>query len=176
MDLPNRKKSVGEEYTGQIGIHPLVKVRSPREEISNRIRRAGNVFQGVVKILEELDPPGLAARDFLWFTEVLEVFVVGTDTNRVFSTKEEWAAALKTEDNPKEFFIVGVIIGFRRKEATRVEGNRMKPILVLLGDDDAKSVTRGIGVEDKLSVPIRCAQDRMCRAMLLQRLESEFTV
>jgi hypothetical protein len=175
MDLSSRKKGVGEEYTGQIGIHPLVKVRSPREEVSNRIRRAGNVFQGVVEVLEELDPPGLAARDFLWFAEVLEVFVVGTNADRVFSTQKEWAAALKPKDNPKEFFIVGVIVGFHWEEATRVEGNGMKSILVFLGDDDSKSVAGGIGVEDELTAPIGCSQNGMCRATLLQCLESEFT-
>jgi hypothetical protein len=73
------------------------------------------VFEGVVEILQKLDPPGLSARDLLWLAEVLEVFVVGTDTNRVFGTKEERSATLETEDNSKEFFIVGVIIGFRRE-------------------------------------------------------------
>jgi hypothetical protein len=44
------------------------------------------MFKGVVKILEELYPPGLPAHDFLWFMEVLEILVVSADTNGVFRT------------------------------------------------------------------------------------------
>jgi hypothetical protein len=38
-----------------------------------------------------------------------------------------------------------------------MEGNRVKPILVFLGDDYPESVAGGVGVEDELSAPIRCA-------------------
>jgi hypothetical protein len=37
MDFPSRKKSVGEENSGKIGIHPLVKVRPLGEEVRNRV-------------------------------------------------------------------------------------------------------------------------------------------
>jgi hypothetical protein len=51
VDLSGRKKGVGKENTGKIGIHPLVKVGSPREEVSDRVRRAGNMLQGIIEVL-----------------------------------------------------------------------------------------------------------------------------
>jgi hypothetical protein len=107
------------------------------------------MFESVVEILQKLDPLGLSARDLLRFAEVLEVFVVGADADRVLSTKEEWAATFETKDDAKEFLIMSVIIGFCREETVRVESNGMKPILVFLGDDYPESVAGGVGVEDK---------------------------
>jgi hypothetical protein len=146
MDLASGKKSVGKEHSRKIGVHPLVKVGSPGEEVSYRIRRAGNVLQSVVEVLEELDPAGLAASDFLRLSEILEVFVVGADANRVLGTEEERATTFEAENNTKELFVVGVVIGFRRKETAGVEGNGMQSVLILLGDDYPESVAGGIGV------------------------------
>jgi hypothetical protein len=115
------------------------------------------VLQGVVEVLEELDPAGLAARDFLRLPEVLEVLVIGADANRVLGTEEERATTPEAENNTKELFVVGVIIGFRREKTARVESNGVQPVLILLGDDYPQSVTGGIRVQDKLSVPVGCA-------------------
>jgi hypothetical protein len=112
VDLPSRKKSVREEHTGKIRIHPLVKVRSPGQEVHNRIQHARDVFEGVIEILEELDPAGLAARDLLRFPEILKILMVSADTNRVFSTEKEWMAAFEAKNNTKEFLVMGVVVGF----------------------------------------------------------------
>jgi hypothetical protein len=154
MDLSSGKKGVGKEYSGKIGIHPLVKVRSPGEEVHNRVRRAGNVLQGVVKVLQKLDPPGLAAHDLLRLAEILEVFMVGVDTNWVLGTEEKRATTLETKDNAKEFLVVGVIIGLRGKETSGVEGDGVEAIIVFLGNDDTQRVARSIRVKDELSIPI----------------------
>jgi hypothetical protein len=174
VNLSSGKKSVGEEHVGKIGIHPLVKVRSPGKEVRNRVRRAGDVLKRIVEILQKLDPPGLMARDLLRLAEILEVLVVGSDTNGVLRTKEERAATLETKDNSKEFLIMGVIVDFRWEETTRMEGNGVKPIIVLLGNDHPEGKTGGVGIKNELSIPIRCAQDGLCRTALLQGLESEF--
>jgi hypothetical protein len=172
MDLScGGKKGVGKKNTRAIGIHPLVKVRSPGQEVRDRVRRAGDMLQCVVEILEELDPPGLVAHDFLWLLEVLEVFVVSADANRMLGTKEEGMAALETEDDTEELFVVGIVVGFCWKETAGVEGNGMKPVLIFLGDDDSQGIARGVRVEDKLTVPIGCAQDGLGGATLFQSLE-----
>jgi DNA-directed RNA polymerase specialized sigma54-like protein len=73
------------------------------------------VFQRIIKVLQELDPSGLAARDFLWLAEVLEILVVGADTNRMLSTKEERAATFEAKDHAQQFLIVCIVVGFCRK-------------------------------------------------------------
>jgi hypothetical protein len=141
VDLSSGEKGVREEHAGKIGIHPLVKVRPPGKEISNRVRHTGNVLQGVVEVLQKLDPPGLAARDLLQLTEILEVFMVGADVDWMLSTEEKQVATLETENDAKKFLIMGVIIGLRREETPGMKGDGVKSILIFLGDDNPKSVT-----------------------------------
>jgi hypothetical protein len=112
VDFLSRKKSVREKHMGKIGIHPLVKVRSLGQEVCDRVRRARNMLQYIVEILEKLDPLGLAARDFLWLSEVLEILVVSTDANWMLGTKEEGATALEAEDDTEKFLVVGIVVGF----------------------------------------------------------------
>jgi hypothetical protein len=141
VDLSSRrKKSVGKQDTRRIGVHPLVKVRPPREKIHNGIRGFWDMLQCVVKILQELDPPGLAARDFLQFSEVLEVFVVSADMNWMLSTKEEWTATFEAKDHSKELLVMGVVVGFGQKEAAGVESDRVEPVVIFLGDDYSQGV------------------------------------
>jgi hypothetical protein len=65
------KEGEGEKYAC-LWIHPLVKVFSTGEEVSNHICVSGNMFQGEVKVLEEFHPSGLVTGDFLGLVEVLE--------------------------------------------------------------------------------------------------------
>jgi hypothetical protein len=55
------------------------------EEVGDSVCVSGNVFKGEIKVLEELHPSGLVAGDFLWLAEVLEVFVISSDDNRMIS-------------------------------------------------------------------------------------------
>jgi hypothetical protein len=91
-----------------------------------------------------LDPPGLSARDLLRLTEILEVFVVSTNANRVFSTEEEWSATFEAKNNTKELLVVGVVVGFCRKETAGVEGDGMKTVVIFLGDNHSQGVARGV--------------------------------
>jgi hypothetical protein len=123
-----------------------------------------------------LDPPGLPARDLLRLAEILEVFMVGANADGVFGTEEKRATTLETENNTKEFLVMGVVVGFCWEETAGMEGNRVQPVLVFLGDDDPESVAGCVRVENKLSVPVGCAQDGMHGTTLFQGAESEFTL
>ncbi len=54
-----------------VGIHPLVKVFSAREEICYGVGMSGDVVEAVIEVLEEFHPSGLVACDFLWLMEIL---------------------------------------------------------------------------------------------------------
>ena len=107
-----RKKGVVKEDTRLVGIHLLVKVLSSRKEIGDSIRVTRNVGQFVVEVLEVLDPAGLAASDLLRLAEVLEILVVGSDLNRLCSSKEEGLTTLESEQDSCEFLVMGVVVLF----------------------------------------------------------------
>jgi hypothetical protein len=81
VDLLSRKKGVGEQNMRKIRVHPLVKVRSLGKEVHNCVQGSRDMFQCVIKILEELDPPGLPARNLLRLSKILQVFMVYMNTN-----------------------------------------------------------------------------------------------
>ena len=108
------KKMIGERYAREIRIHPLVKVFSPRQEVGDRIRGSSNVFQRIIEILKEFDPPGLSARDFLRLAEILQVLVVREDADRVLCAKEEGVPALEAEHYTRELAVVDVVVSFSR--------------------------------------------------------------
>jgi len=94
-----RKKMIGERNAWEIRIHPLVKVLSPRQEVGDRIRGSGDVFQRIIEILQEFDPSGLSAGDLLRLAEVLEIFVVGEDAHRMLRAEEQGSATFETKDH-----------------------------------------------------------------------------
>ena len=53
------------------------------QEVCDGVHCSWDVFNMVVEVLQELHPLGLVAGDFLWFLEVLEVFMVCSDTDGV---------------------------------------------------------------------------------------------
>jgi hypothetical protein len=64
--------------------------------------------------------------------EILEILVVSADVDWVLSSQEKWPSILKTEDNAKQFLIMGVIVYLSRKKATGVKGYRVKSIIIFL--------------------------------------------
>jgi hypothetical protein len=98
------------EECASVRIHPLVKVFSSGEEVGNSISVSRDVFEHEVKVLQELHPSGLSAHDFLGLTEILKIFVVGSDVDRVVGAKEVGVSAFKSIDNGGHFFVVNVIL------------------------------------------------------------------
>jgi len=78
----SNEKGEGEEDMG-VGIHPLIKVFSSGEEIGYSVSMSRNVFESVVKVLEELHPMGLSTHDFLRLSKVLQVLMVCSNHNWV---------------------------------------------------------------------------------------------
>ena len=68
------------------GVHPLIKVFSLRQQISNGVCSARDMFQGVVEVLEVFNLTGLSAGNLVGVAEVLKVFVVCTDSDGVCSS------------------------------------------------------------------------------------------
>jgi len=108
------KKMIGEQDAREIRIHPLVKVLSPRQEVGDRIRGPGDMFQRIIEILQEFDPSGLSAGDLLWLAEVLEIFVVGEDAHRMLRAEEQGATTFEAEHYTRKFAIVDVVVSFGR--------------------------------------------------------------
>jgi hypothetical protein len=108
--------------------------------------------------------------------EVLQVFVVSADTNGVFCSKEQWAATLEAKNHAEQLLIVSVVVDFGGKEAAGVEGDWVQAIIMLLGNNDPKCISRCIHVKDELSIPIRSPEDRMGSATVFQGQKGLFTV
>jgi hypothetical protein len=64
------KKGSGKENVS-VGFHPLVKVFAVGEKVSNSVSMTGDMFELEVKVLEKLNPVGLAACDLLQLSEIL---------------------------------------------------------------------------------------------------------
>ncbi len=56
------------------------------EEVRDGVCMSWDVFEAVVKVLEELHPSGLTACNFLWLSEVLQVFMIHSDHNWMVGT------------------------------------------------------------------------------------------
>jgi hypothetical protein len=82
------------------------------EEVGNGVGMPRDVVEHKIKVLKEFHPSGLPACDFLWLTEVLEVFVVGSNVNGVFSAEEVGATTFKPIDDSGHLFIVDVVVSF----------------------------------------------------------------
>jgi hypothetical protein len=113
-----RKKSVVKEDTRLIGIHLLVKVLSLRKEIGNGVGITRDVGKFVVEILEIFNPSCLMTSNLLGLAEVLKVFVISANLNRVCSAQVQRVTTFKPEDYSGELFIVRVVVLFGREEAS----------------------------------------------------------
>lgn len=71
-----------------IRVHPLVKVGPSGEEVRNGVGCAWNVLQDIIKVLEVFNPPHLPPGYFLWFSKILEVFMVHLHNDWVFCSKK----------------------------------------------------------------------------------------
>ena len=95
------------------------------------------MFNDVVKILEEFEPAGLLAHDFLGFPKVLKVLVVCVHPDWVLRTQKVGSAAFEAKDDACKFFIVGIIVLFCWLEASRVECNGVDGVFKFLHDYSA---------------------------------------
>jgi hypothetical protein len=93
--------------------------------------------------------------------EVLEVFVVGSNNDRVIGTQEVGVATFKSVDNGSHLFIMDVIVSFCWEEGMEVEGDRVSSICELLTNDCSKGKVGGIGVHKELLHPIRGSKYRV---------------
>jgi hypothetical protein len=64
-------------------IHPLVKVFATGEEVGDSVGMPGDVVEYKVEILKEFHPSSLPSCDLLWLAEILKVFMVGANVDRV---------------------------------------------------------------------------------------------
>jgi len=109
--------------------------------------------------LEELNPSSLLSSHLLQFVEILKVFVIGEDLDRVLHTQEEGASTFKRKDNAGEFLVIDIVVLFSREEAMRVEGNWMYAVLVFLYNDHTKGIARCISVHNEWLRPVGGFQD-----------------
>jgi hypothetical protein len=105
------KEREWKEHVG-MRIHPLVKVFLSGEEVGNGVGMSGDVFEYEVKVLQEFHPSGLSACDFLRLAEVLEIFVISSDSNRMVGVEEVGVSTFESVDNGSHFFIVDIIVLF----------------------------------------------------------------
>ena len=133
-----------------ISIHPLVKVGMTREKIGDGIILTRDMGEVIVEILEVFDPMGLLARDFMGLMEVLEVFVVSMDLNRISSAKEEGSSHLEAKEDCSKFFVISIIIAFCREKTSAIKANGINTIVKSLSNNCSKGIARCISLKDKL--------------------------
>jgi hypothetical protein len=67
--------------------------------------------------------------------EILEVFVVHSYFYSVFGSQEERAATFESEYDGGQFLVVGIIVSFSIQKGATVEGDRVDPIVEVLGNN-----------------------------------------
>jgi hypothetical protein len=92
-----RKEGVVKEDTQFVSIHLLVKVLSSGKEIGDSVRVTRDVGQFIVEVLQILDPAGLSTSNLLRLAEVLEIFVVGANLDRLCSAEKEGLTTFESE-------------------------------------------------------------------------------
>ena len=71
-------------------------------------------------------------RQFLWLTEVCQIFMVGEQGDGVTGALEVVAPVVQSVDDGEQFLIVDIIVSFSSGEHLREIGARMQVTLVIL--------------------------------------------
>jgi hypothetical protein len=111
------------------------------------------------------------AGDFLWFAEVLKIFMIHSHDHGVFSAEEEGLCTFETEDHGCKFFVMDIVVLFGGEETSGVEGYWVETIFMFLLDNYTQCVARRVGLHDKLSVPVWGSEHWFCSACLFKIIE-----
>ncbi|KIK92060.1 hypothetical protein PAXRUDRAFT_148141, partial [Paxillus rubicundulus Ve08.2h10] len=111
-------------------------------------------------------PVGLAVHQDLGGGEILKVFVVHDDINRM-------APGVECFVDGKEFFVMGVIVGFRSSEGPGVGGDWAEFIIQAAdGKDASDGIVGGIGLNNDRGVRHPMSQNGSGGEGVFQTLES----
>ena len=132
----------------------------PRQSIS-LIKGARFVNDSEVELGEEKGPAGLSTRKFLFGAEVTKVVMIHPHLKGFWVAFKVMAKGLEGADNSKKFFVVDIVIKFRRLHGFGIEGNMMPTIKdVRLFEDGPEGIIASVGDEAERPVVVWESKDR----------------
>ncbi|KAF8623812.1 hypothetical protein AX17_007283 [Amanita inopinata Kibby_2008] len=126
-----------------------------------------------IELEEVLGPAGLAAGEELGSGEILQVFVVSEDLNRITGAFQVAAPLFKHFIDREELFVMSIIIELGRSEGAGVERDRVEVAIIAVdGEYRGKSIIECISFNDDFGVGYPVSEYRSGGEGLLESFES----
>ena len=129
-----------------------------------------------VELGEVLGPPYLPLGQYLGSRKILKVLMIYNNVDGIGWTFQILSPNLENFKDGKQFLVMCIIVQLRCSESARVKGNWVNFIIfVNNGEDCSKSIVRGIGFHNELSIGNPMSEDRSRGKCFLERVESILT-
>ena len=129
-----------------------------------------------VELGKVLGPLHLPLGQYLGGRKILKVFMIRNNVDGIGQTFQVVLPNLESFEDGKQFLVMCVIVQLHRSESARVKGNWMNFIIFINnGEDCSKSIVRGIGFHNELSIGNLMSKDRSRGECFLERVESILT-
>ena len=113
---------------------------------------------------------------YLGSRKILKVLMICNNVDGIGRTFQIVLPNLESFKDGKQFLVMCVIVQLCHSESARVKGNWVNFIIFINnGEDCSKSIVRGIGFHDKLSIGNPMSKDRSGSKCFLERVESILT-
>ena len=123
-----------------------------------------------VELGKVLRPPRLPPGQYLGGRKILKVFMIRNNVDGISQTFQIVPPNLESFKDSKQFLVMCVIVQLCHSESARVKGNWMNFIIfVNNGEDCSKSIVRGIGFHNELSIGNPMNKDRSGGKCFLER-------
>ena len=129
-----------------------------------------------VELGKVLGPLGLPPGQYLGSRKILKVLMIRNNVNGVGRTFQIVPPNLESFKDGQQFFVMCVVVQLHHSESARVKGNWVNFIIFINnGEDCSKSIVRGIGFHNELSIRNPMSEDRGGGKYFLERVESILT-
>jgi len=129
-----------------------------------------------VELGKVLRPPCLPPDQYLRSRKILKVLMIRNNVDGVGQTFQIVLPDLESFKDGKQFLVMCVVVQLRRSESARVKGNWVNFIIFINNREDcSKSIVRGIGFHNELSIGNPMSEDRSRGKCFLERVESILT-
>jgi len=129
-----------------------------------------------VELGEVLRPPHLPPGQYLGSRKILKVFIIYNNINGIGRTFQIVSPNLESFEDGNQFLVMCAVVQLHHSKSVRVKGNWMNFIIFINnGEDCSKSIVRGIGFHNELSIGNPMSEDRSRDKCFLERVESILT-
>jgi len=126
-----------------------------------------------IELGKVLGPPRLPPGQYLGSRKILKVLMICNNIDGIGRTFQIVPPNLESFEDGKQFLVMCVIVQLHHSESARVKGNWVNFIIFI--NNGSKSIVRGIGFHNELSIGNPMGEDRSRGKCFLERVESILT-